>query len=84
MIVVRELRKISSACPAQWPGCVGDHGWIHIRYRWGVLTARVSETGFNPGENSRIIFDQEVGERMGGYLTTEEMQTALALVCHFA
>jgi hypothetical protein len=37
----------------------------------------------DPFENGTIVFDQEVGERMSGYLTTEEMQTAFAPVCHF-
>jgi hypothetical protein len=82
MIVVRELRKISSDSPAQWRGRVGELGSIHIRYRWGVLTARVPETSSDPWENSRMVFDQEVGERMSGYLTGE-MQAALAPVCHF-
>jgi hypothetical protein len=82
MIVVRELRQITFDTPAQWGGRVADHGSIHIRYRWGVLTARVSETS-DPWENSRVVFDHEVGNRMSGYLTTAEMQDALASVCHF-
>jgi hypothetical protein len=83
MIVVRELRQISADSPAQWRGRVGDHGSIHIRYRWGVLTARVSENSSDLYENSQIVFDQDVAERMSGYLTTAEMQAALAPVCHF-
>ncbi len=35
MIVVRELCQISTATPARWRGRVGEHGSIHIRYRWG-------------------------------------------------
>lgn len=62
---------------------MGDHGSIHIRHRWGILTARVSETSCDPWDNGQIVFDEEVGERMGGYLPTEEMQAALAPVCHF-
>jgi hypothetical protein len=83
MTVVRELRQISVDSPAQWRGRVGEQGSIQIRYRWGVLTARVSETSSDPWENGRIVFDQEVGERMSGYLTTAEMQAALAPICHF-
>jgi len=83
MIVARELRQITVDTPSQWKGRVGKHGSIYIRYRWGVLTARLSEASSDPWENSRIIFDQEVGERMSGYLTTEKMQAALALVCKF-
>jgi hypothetical protein len=83
MIVVRELHQISTDTPAQWKGRIGQHGSIHIRYRWGVLTAASRKPVPNPFENGTIVFDQEVGERMSGYLTTEEMQTALAPVCHF-
>lgn len=53
MIVVRELRQLTADTPAQWQGRVGDHGSIHIRYRWSVLTARVSETSSDPWENGR-------------------------------
>ena len=83
MIVVRQLRQMTTDTPAQWQGRVGERGSIYIRYRWGVLTARVSETSSDPWEDSQIIFDQEVGERLSGYLTTAEMQAALAAVCHF-
>lgn len=83
MIVVRDLRQVRADTPSQWKGRVGEQGSIHIQYRWGLLTARLSETSSDPWENSRIVFDQEVGERMSGYLTTEEMQAALAPVCHF-
>jgi hypothetical protein len=83
MIEVRELRQITTDCPSQWRGRAGEHGSIYIRYRWGVLTARVSQTSTDPFENGTVVFDEEIGERMSGYLTTEEMQTALGLVCHF-
>ncbi len=83
MIVVCELRQNLTDSPAQWQGRVGEHGSVHIRHRWGILTARVSETSSDPWDNGQIVFDGEVGERMGGYLTTEEMQAALAPVCHF-
>lgn len=36
-----------------------------------------------PLKTGQIVFDQEVGERRSSYLTTEEMQTTLASVCHF-
>lgn len=83
MIVVREWQQISADSPAQWSGRVGDHGSIHIRHRWGILTARVSETSSDSWDNGQIVFEEEVGERMGGYLTDEEMLAALAPVCDF-
>jgi hypothetical protein len=84
MIVVRNLRQIpGGGALSQWQGRVGEHGSISIRYRWGLLTARISETSNDLREDSQILFEEEVGEKMGSYLTTEEMQAALAPVCHF-
>lgn len=51
MVVMRELRKISADTSVQWKGRVGDHGSIHICYRWGMLTVRVSETSADAFEN---------------------------------
>ena len=42
--------KISSivqtcvACPSQWEGLLDDGRCFYIRYRWGHLSVRVSET----------------------------------------
>jgi hypothetical protein len=48
-----------------------------------VLTARVSQTSSDPFADGQVVFDQEVGARLGSYLTSEGMQAALASLCHF-
>ena len=84
MIQVRDLRQLpGGGALSQWQGRIGEHGSISIRYRWGLLTARVYETAPEVWQEGQLVFEQEVGEKMGIYLSTDEMQATLASVCHF-
>jgi hypothetical protein len=85
MIVVRELQKPSSACPIQ-EARASRRSWLHPyslplgcvdRSHLGSLFRSMGEW---PG---RLLTRGRCGDRMSGYLTTEEMQAALELVCHF-
>lgn len=85
-VTVRNLRRTCPACPSQWEGDVGDHGSIYIRYRWGSLSARLSPTD-RDAVSAPTIYETDLGEitgdRLGGYMTTEEMQQHLAGICVF-
>ncbi len=84
---VYELRRTCIASPSQWEGRVNDHGSIYIRYRWGTLTVRISMTDANAvGVDSCFYeddLDRRTGDRLGGYMETDDMRKPLAGVCHF-
>lgn len=84
---VYELRRTCIAAPSQWEGEVGEHGSIYIRYRHGTLRAHVSMTTADALGDGEVIFEDDVGtkigDRLGGYLETAEMQKFLAHLCCF-
>jgi hypothetical protein len=84
---VYDLRRTCIACPSQWEGRIGDHGSIYIRYRWGVLTVRISMTDGNAVAVDSCFYEDDLGrrtgDRLGGYMDTDEMWQALEGVCHF-
>jgi hypothetical protein len=84
---VYDLRRSCIACPAQWEGRVNDHGSIYIRYRWGRLTVRISLTDANAVGVETCFFEDDIGcrtgDRLGGYMETDEMRKSLEGVCHF-
>jgi hypothetical protein len=84
-IEVYDLRRTCLAAPSPWEGRIGEHGSIYIRYRWGKLRARVSMTTPEAVSQGESIFDDDSGSRTGdrldGFMETEEMQRRL--VCRF-
>jgi len=72
------------ACPSQWEGDVGDMGSIYIRYRWGILSVRVSLTD-RDAVSGTAIYEANIGEltgdRLGCFMTMAEMQEHLAGIC---
>jgi hypothetical protein len=83
-VEVYDLRRTCVACPSQWEGRIGDHGSIYIRYRWGNLTVRTSETDGNAAAASSCFLEDDIGrrsgDRLGGYMETDEMRRALGSV----
>ena len=83
MIEVTHLTMTSDACPTQWEGLVGDAGSIYIRYRWGLLEVYVSRTSRDPIRDGVCVFDQRIGEKYDGEMSTDQMKEFLAGVCLF-
>ncbi len=87
LLHVYELCRTCIAAPSQWEGEVGEHGSIYIRYRHGILRAHVSMTTVDALGDGKIIFEDDVGtkigDRLGGYLETADMQKFLAHLCRF-
>ncbi len=83
MIEVKHLTMTSDACPTQWEGLVGEEGSIYIRYRWGELEVHVSETSRDPIRDGARVFDQPIGGKYDGRMSTDEMKALLAGVCRF-
>jgi hypothetical protein len=85
-VTVRNLRRTCFACPSQWKGDVGENGSIYIRYRSGTLSARVSPTG-RDAVSAAALYEHDIGEitgdRLGGIMTTAEMQEQLCGICVF-
>jgi hypothetical protein len=87
LIDVYNLRQTCDAYPSQWEGQIGEAGSIYIRYRWGILSARISRTASDAARRDEIIFDKDIGretgDQLGGMLETQEMQEILRGVCRF-
>jgi hypothetical protein len=67
MIVVREIRKTCSACPAQWEGFTRDGRGIYVRFRYGSLRIDIS------GET---VFRRELSDGLDGCLSYAQLKEA--------
>lgn len=87
VIEVHDLRRTCIACPSQWEGRIHDYGSIYIRYRWGCLTVRISLTDANAVRADTCLYEDDIGlrtgDRLGGYMETDELYKALEEVYHF-
>jgi len=87
LVQVYGLRRTCIAAPSQWEGRAGEHGSICIRYRWGTLRARLTLTDDTGSTSETCIYEEDIGsktgDRLGGYMTTDEMQKILAGLCRF-
>jgi hypothetical protein len=87
IVEVYELRRTCIACPSQWEGRIYEHGSIYIRYRWGNLTVRISPSDALAVRADTCLYEDDIGQRtgdrLGGYMDTDELYEALAKVCHF-
>jgi hypothetical protein len=87
VLEVYDLRRTCIACPSQWEGRIHEHGSVYIRYRWGNLTVRISPTDAHAVHADTCLYEDHIGlrsgDRLGGYIETDELYLALAQVCHF-
>jgi hypothetical protein len=83
IIEVYDLRHTCIASPSQWEGRVGDHGSVYIRYRWGTLNVRLSLDEGHASTTGACVYCEQVGEKLAGYMETEEMQLHVAGMFHF-
>lgn len=83
ILQVYDLRRTCIAAPSQWEGRLNECGSIYIRYRWGRLTTRVSMTDGNAVATGTCVYDDALGDRLGAWMETSEMQKALVGICHF-
>ena len=65
----------------------GTRGILADAHFYGLIdfetaVAQLRRTS-DPSDDGQIVFEEEVGERMSSCLATKEMQTAVAIVCHF-
>ncbi len=87
MLEVYDLRRTCIASPSQWEGRVNDQGSIYIRYRWGTLRVYASMSDTNAVAAEAPCHEDDIGERtgdrLGGYMDTDDMRRALSSMCNF-
>jgi hypothetical protein len=82
MTELRALQQISQTCPAQWTAEVGNQGGAYIRYRHGCLEAHVS-TVSREGLDGTVVYEEQIGTRYDGEMSTDDMRHYLADVFTF-
>lgn len=75
MIRVTQLEQTCFACPSQWEGEAEDGRYVFIRYRFGYLSATVSNGLEDHGE---YVFAQQVGDAFDGVMEYDELKVHLA------
>lgn len=68
-IKISEIVQTCEACPSQWEGTLEDGRAIYIRYRWGGLSVRLSETPTDEimdAVKGEEIFGEDIGEPLDG------------------
>lgn len=86
---VKSIIKTCAACPSQWEGHLEDGRMFYIRYRWGWLTAEVSNKPTNNVSDAiRVgppVFESEIGETgWEGDMSTCEMKDRIKDVFDFS
>lgn len=86
MITVKKLVKTCFACPAQWEGETDDSRLVYIRYRWGYLSVRISEsnkTDIADAVRGNEIFGKDLDRPFDGYMDDEELKEILGETINF-
>ena len=69
---IKELKQTCFACPSQWEGKLSDGRMIHIRYRWGHLSIRISEKPTDDimeAVDGKLLLEKDVSENpFDGYM----------------
>ena len=79
MIVVKEIEQTCVACPSQWEGYTDDGRCIYIRFRWGLLSARIGSPGDKSefaGVRGKEILRMQLGDSYLGFLDYEDLAKA--------
>jgi len=77
---IKNIRKTCSACPTQWEGYLDDGRMFYIRYRYGRLAFRISET---PTDNvydavsGEALYMEQIGDDLDGFISLSRVKEAL-------
>ncbi len=80
IIGVKDIKKTSECNPSQWEVKLMDGRMFYIRYRWGILSIRVSLKKTNnimDAVNGREIIGVKLGAGFDGYLDDNAMKQYL-------
>jgi hypothetical protein len=66
VIVVTELTRTCTACPAQWEGRTADGKHVYVRYRWGWLKVGLGATLDDAVDDDGISL--QLGDEYHGFL----------------
>ena len=78
---ITELRMTCGACPSQWEGRTADGRHVYIRFRWGELTAGISDS--LDEAIGHDVYAENLSDAFDGTMSTEEMQRNLRDVFEF-
>lgn len=73
MIVVTEITRTCSACPAQWEGRLDDGRFIYIRFRWGCLGVEVGSTP-DKAIDGETVFEWTDTSGWNGFMKYDELK----------
>jgi len=71
IIGVKDIRKTSKRNPSQWEVKLMDGRMLYVRYRWGVLSIRVSlkkTDSIMDAVNGKEILGEKLGAGFDGFL----------------
>jgi len=86
MYKIKKIKQTCSACPSQWEAETVDGYQIYIRYRWGYLSVRISNEPSNDisaGVLGNEIFGKQIGGRLDGVMSYEELKEKTAEVVRY-
>ena len=78
---IKHLRLTCMACPSQWEGTLTDGRTFYIRYRYGLLSFRVSPEPSNDASDAvmaRAVFHEQIGEEFDGVISFIGVQGVLS------
>ena len=80
IIGIKYIKRTSDSCPSQWEVKLMDGRMLYARYRWGVLSIKVSPKKTDDIMdvlNGREIIGEKLGAGFDGYLDDNTMKQYL-------
>lgn len=78
---ITSIKQTCKSSPSQWVVKLKDGRMMDIRYRWGVLSMRISESStndiFDVVVSGKQIFKKQIGDSLDGYMKTKDMLSYL-------
>lgn len=80
IIGIKYIKRTSDSCPSQWEVKLMDGRMVYVRYRWGVLSIKVSPKKTDDimdAVNGREILGGQLGAGFNGFLDGNTMRQYL-------
>ena len=79
-ISIKYIKRTCESCPSQWEVKLMDGRMVYVRYRWGILSIRVSSKktdNIMDAVNGKEILGEKLGAGFDGYLDDDAMKKYL-------
>jgi len=80
IIGIKYIRRTCDSCPSQWEVKLMDGRMVYVRYRWGILSIRVSPKktdNIMDAVDGKEILGEKLGAGFDGYLDDDTMKQYL-------